>query len=151
MQQHPRISYEVLRPVARLEPALLGVLHHHENYDGSGYPDGLRDGEIPLAAQIIHVVDVFDALTSTRSYRKAFDVERAFEILRQESGRMTDPHVTKVFIEMFMRYARENQADLCERFAHLCGDAVHFTPDEAPSKCSASVVQQSAREQSDEG
>ena len=119
MKRHSRMSHEVLQPVARLGPALSGVLHHHENWDGSGYPDGLRGEQIPLFARIIRVVDTFDALTSTRAYRKGFSMERAIEILNEEAGRATDPHVTKVFIGAFERYTRKQEDDFHNRFAHI--------------------------------
>jgi HD-GYP domain-containing protein (c-di-GMP phosphodiesterase class II) len=95
------------------------VLHHHENHDGSGYPDGLRGVDIPLGARIIHVVDIFDALTSTRSYRAGFDLERALEILTADSGRITEPTVTQVFIRAFRGYMAEQAVDFSRRFAHL--------------------------------
>src|SRR5262249_19517059 len=70
IKQHPRLSYEMLRPVSSLGASLLeAVLHHHEDYDGGGYPDGMAGEAIPLGARILRVVDVFDALTSTRPYR----------------------------------------------------------------------------------
>lgn len=119
MKRHPSMSYEVLKPVESLGPALEAVLYHHENWNGSGYPEGRSGEAIPLSARIIHVVDVFDALTSTRSYRKAFGVERAIGILEEEAGRATDPHVTSVFIDTFRAYMRYDWEDFCERFAHV--------------------------------
>jgi HD-GYP domain-containing protein (c-di-GMP phosphodiesterase class II) len=119
MKRHPRLSYEVLRPVASLMPVLDGVLYHHENHDGSGYPEGLRGEAIPLVARIIHVVDIFDALTSTRSYRAGFPVARALEILEQDAGRVTDPRITQVFIDAFRAYLRSQPADFARRFPHL--------------------------------
>ena len=95
MKRHPRMSYEVLKPVASLEPILGAVLYHHENHDGSGYPEGLAGNDIPLKARIIHVVDIFDALTSSRSYREGFTRERAFGILNEDAGRVTDPHMAR--------------------------------------------------------
>lgn len=95
---HPSRSYEVLRPVAKLEGVLDGVLYHHENPDGSGYPKGLKGDQIPLAARIIHVVDVFDALTSTRSYREAFPFERAVSILRKDAGTRLDARIVEEFL-----------------------------------------------------
>lgn len=118
MKRHPAMSYEVLKPVARLGSALDGVLYHHENWDGSGYPQGLRGEQIPLFARIIRAADTFDALTSTRSYRKGFTIEQATDILREESGRGIDPQVTTAFIEAFERYRREHAEDFRRRFAH---------------------------------
>jgi HD-GYP domain-containing protein (c-di-GMP phosphodiesterase class II) len=97
IKEHPGRSYEVLRPVASLEPVLDAVLYHHENPDGTGYPKGLKGEEIPLMARIIHVVDVFDALTSTRSYRGAYDVERAIEIISKDSGTKLDAQIVECF------------------------------------------------------
>ena len=118
MKRHPRLSYEVLKPVARLGPVLDGVLYHHENWDGSGYPEGLRGEQIPLSARIIRIVDTFDALSSTRSYRQGFDIERAFRILREEIDRSIEPRIAEAFIETFERYAREQPEDFEQRFPH---------------------------------
>lgn len=90
---HPSRGDEILKPVASLEPVLEGILYHHENPDGTGYPKGLKADEIPLVAAIIHVVDVFDALTSTRSYRQAYDPERAMAILREGAGTKFDADI----------------------------------------------------------
>jgi putative two-component system response regulator len=100
IKSHPRMGHEILTPIASFGGVLDGVLYHHENPDGSGYPDGLGNDEIPLFARIIHVVDVFDALTSTRSYRVAFSPEQAYEILREEAGTKLDAEVVAVFLEM---------------------------------------------------
>lgn len=98
IKEHPSRSHEVLKPIATLEPILAGVLHHHENPDGTGYPAGLKGDAIPLSARIIHVVDVFDALTSTRSYRGAYDVDRALEILRNDAGSKLDSRIVEEFL-----------------------------------------------------
>lgn len=100
IRQHPAMGYEILKPIASFGGVLDGVLYHHENPDGSGYPLGLRGEEIPLIARIIHVVDVFDALTSTRSYRAAFTTEEAAEIIRKEAGTKLDAGVVAVFLEL---------------------------------------------------
>ena len=97
MKEHPARSYRVVRAVPQLEGAVLGVLHHHEHYDGGGYPDGLAGEDIPLQARIIQIADVFDALTSTRSYRKAFGWEKALEIMQDEAGRTVDPNLQRLF------------------------------------------------------
>jgi len=95
---HPMRSYEVLRPVAKLAGVLDAVLYHHENPDGTGYPKGLKGQEIPLAARIIHVVDVFDALTSTRSYREAFTFDKAIAILKGDAGTKLDARMVAEFL-----------------------------------------------------
>jgi HD-GYP domain-containing protein (c-di-GMP phosphodiesterase class II) len=126
IKQHPRMGYEILKPIASLGMVLDGVLYHHEYPDGSGYPAGLAGDEIPLVARIIHVVDTFDALTSTRSYRKAFSVERAIEIIRAEKGVRIDAEAAEAFFRAFARYRADEPADFAERFAHtLATETVH--------------------------
>ena len=97
MKEHPVRSFRVVRSVPQLAEALEGVLHHHEHYDGSGYPDRLAGEGIPLQARIIQIADVFDALTSTRSYRKAFDWQKALGILAEEAGSTVDPKLQQIF------------------------------------------------------
>ena len=103
IQGHPSRGDEILEPVASLEPVLEGVLYHHENPDGSGYPEGLEGDDIPLLASIIHVVDVFDALTSTRSYRKAFPTEKALQILKEDAGTKLDAKIVEHFFGVWAR------------------------------------------------
>ena len=86
------------------------VRHHHERWDGGGYPDGLAGENIPLHARIIRVADVFDALTSTRSYRKAFSWEKALEILKEEAGTKVDPRLQQAF-DTLIRVQIENRPD----------------------------------------
>jgi HD-GYP domain-containing protein (c-di-GMP phosphodiesterase class II) len=100
IKNHPRMGYEILKPIASFGEVLDGVLYHHENPDGSGYPESLSNQKIPLFARIIHVVDVFDALTTTRSYRLAFSIEQACDILRKEAGNKLDPEVVTIFLDL---------------------------------------------------
>lgn len=97
IKEHPVRSYEVVRQIPQLKGALAGVRHHHERLDGSGYPDGLAGDEIPLQARIVLVADIFDSLTTTRSYRKAFSWEKALEILHEEAGSVGDPKLVELF------------------------------------------------------
>jgi len=127
MKRHPRLSYEVLKPVARLGPALDAVLYHHENWDGSGYPEGLHGEQIPLFARIIRVADTFDALTSTRAYRAGFTWEEALAVLAKEAGRTTDPHVTRAFLAALERFRRDRPAQFRARFAHAITGATPAT------------------------
>lgn len=103
IKQHPVTSYEVLKPIHRLAPVLGGVRHHHEAWDGSGYPDGLAGEEIPYFARIIQAADVFDALTSTRSYRAAYTVDEALGIMRKGAGVKFDPKIVEAFEEVIRR------------------------------------------------
>jgi HD-GYP domain-containing protein (c-di-GMP phosphodiesterase class II) len=119
IKRHPRLGYDVLAPVSSLSPVLEAVLYHHENYDGSGYPDGLRGAEIPMLARILHVVDVFDALTSTRSYRERLAIDQALALLVKDAGRTTDPTVTAAFVRAFRDYRRLQPEDCRQRFVHV--------------------------------
>jgi HD-GYP domain-containing protein (c-di-GMP phosphodiesterase class II) len=75
------------------------VYHHHERWDGQGYPDGLRGERIPLGARIVAVVDAYDSMTSDRPYRQAMSHQAAAEILRDGAGRQWDPTVVRIFLE----------------------------------------------------
>lgn len=81
MRMHPSIGYAILVEYGYNQTVLDAVLYHHENYDGTGYPHNLKGKNIPLAARIMHVCDVFGALISNRDYREAFDVETALDII----------------------------------------------------------------------
>ncbi len=97
IKEHPVRSHEVVREVPQLVEALDGVLHHHEHYDGGGYPAGLAGEDIPMQARIIQIGDMFDALTSDRAYRRAYSWPEALDILNEESGITIDPAIQKVF------------------------------------------------------
>lgn len=107
IKQHPARGFSVLQPVESLQGILEIVLHHHESPDGSGYPAGLKGDEIPLPARIVHVVDIFDALTSTRSYRKAFGFQRAVDIMKKEAGPKLDAEVFDAFLQTWERLPQE--------------------------------------------
>lgn len=98
MRMHPEFSWAVLRLVPGLERASLFALHHHEKYDGSGYPAGLTGEEIPIGARIVTVIDAFDAMVATRPYKQGLPCEEALRRLVQDSGRHFDPVVVGHFI-----------------------------------------------------
>jgi hypothetical protein len=100
MKQHPGLAYELLAPIEFLRPALAIPDAHHERWDGGGYPRGLRGEEIPLAARIFAVADVFDALTSDRPYADARHREEAIRHIRAESGRQFDPRVVEALLQV---------------------------------------------------
>jgi putative nucleotidyltransferase with HDIG domain len=100
MRRHPTYAYEMLKPIEYLRPALDIPYCHHEKWDGSGYPRGLKGEEIPPTARIFAVVDVWDALTSTRPYREAWGDERTLNYIRAEKGSHFDPQVVENFIEI---------------------------------------------------
>ncbi len=99
MRRHPTDAYNLLLPIPYLRPALDIPYCHHERWDGTGYPRGLKGEEIPLAARIFAVVDVYDALTSDRPYRAAWSVEDALEYIREQAGKQFDPRVVAVFLQ----------------------------------------------------
>lgn len=100
MRKHPTYAYDLLRPIAYLRFALDIPYCHHEKWDGSGYPRGLKGSQIPLAARIFAVVDVYDALTSDRPYRDGWPKAKVLEHIRSQSGTYFDPHVVEVFLAM---------------------------------------------------
>lgn len=99
MQLHPVFAYELLSNIPFLKPALEIPYCHHEKWDGSGYPRGLLGKQIPLAARIFSIVDVWDALGTDRPYRKKWEKERIIEYIRRESGTRFDPEIVKLFLK----------------------------------------------------
>ncbi len=99
VKAHPEIAAEILESIHSLRDAIPYIRHHHEHFNGTGYPSGLKGKNIPLGARIIAVADAFQALTSDRSYRKAFSVNKAIKTIRQESGTHFDPEVVNAFIK----------------------------------------------------
>ncbi|NJP07212.1 MAG: response regulator [Chloroflexaceae bacterium] len=104
MKQHPVYAYEWLKPITYLSPALDIPYCHHERWDGSGYPRGLRGHDIPLSARIFAVVDVWDALRSDRPYRAAWPVERVREYIASLTGIHFDPDVVDVFLRILTHW-----------------------------------------------
>ena len=96
---HPRIGYHIVQQVPALDPMADGILHHHERFDGTGYPAGLRGEEIPLEARIICVADAFSAMTADRPYRRRMPLEDACAELERASGTQFDPEIVRVFVE----------------------------------------------------
>ena len=100
IKQHPTVAYEILSPIRYLRAALDIPYYHHEWWDGTGYPFGLRGEQIPLAARIFAVVDVWDALRSDRPYRNAWLQQAVTECLRKQAGTHFDPQVVPVFLQL---------------------------------------------------
>lgn len=100
MRMHPVFAHKLLSPIAHLRPALDIPYCHHEKWDGTGYPRGLKGQEIPLVARIFAVADVWDALRSDRPYRRAWPAKQVEEYIRSESGKHFDPKVVELFFEM---------------------------------------------------
>jgi len=97
MRKHPVIGAEIMRPVELLADASEIVRHHHEHFDGSGYPDGLRGAQIPIGSRVVLVADAFNAITTDRPYRKARGKAEALKILREHTGTQFDAKVVEAF------------------------------------------------------
>ncbi len=100
IEGHPCLGDAIIRKVPRLASIRPGILHHHERYDGNGYPSKLQGNEIPLVARIITLADSFDALTSDRPYRRRFSQEQALEMLQEGAGTQFDPELVERFVRM---------------------------------------------------
>lgn len=105
---HVMRGYYMLAGFSELIEALRGVRSHHEYYDGSGYPEGLIKGDIPLIARIIAVADAFDAMTSERPYRKAMIKQAAIEELKRASNSQFDPAIVKIFLKILSQKDEKN-------------------------------------------
>jgi len=103
IKEHPQFAFDLISPIDFLRPALDIPYGHHERWNGTGYPRGLKGEQIPLAARIFAVVDVYDALTSDRPYRRAWTKEKALEHIQSEAGTYFDPNVVQEFIEVINR------------------------------------------------
>jgi HD-GYP domain-containing protein (c-di-GMP phosphodiesterase class II) len=100
VQSHPRAGAELLQPFAFLQTAAIWIAHHHERWDGSGYPYGLRGAFIPLGSRILAVADTFDALTSDRPYQPTQDSVSALRLLQMSAGSQLDPELVQAFCRL---------------------------------------------------
>lgn len=110
VKRHPEYGWTVIRNLPSLEQASLYVLHHHENFDGTGYPAGLKGHETPIGARIVSVIDAFDAMVSSRPYRKGMPVAEAIARLHQSAGTQFDPYV----VRSFTRFAQAEMPSVLE-------------------------------------
>ena len=97
--QHPMAAYELLVRIPHLKRALDIPYCHHEKWDGSGYPRGLAGTQIPLEARLFAIVDVWDAITTDRPYRKSWPRKKALKYIREQSGKYFDPKLVEMFLE----------------------------------------------------
>jgi putative nucleotidyltransferase with HDIG domain len=100
MRKHPIAGDEILKRVPFLRPASAVVRHHHERFDGTGYPDALKGAEIPLGARLFMIADTLDAMTSDRSYRKGPGLDAARTEIQRHSGKQFDPHIVELFMKI---------------------------------------------------
>jgi two-component system response regulator RpfG len=116
MQRHPGLGYELLQDSHNRFIQLGATIarHHHERYDGTGYPDGLAGERIPLEARIVTVADVFDALISQRPYKRAWSIEEALAYIEDQSGKMLDPECVRALLDNKPRLL-----EICERYSQV--------------------------------
>ncbi len=110
IRKHPAIGNKIISPVTFLNPVAPMILYHQEWYNGQGYPEGLKQEEIPLGARIVAVIDAYDAMCSDRPYRKALSKEYAISELKRGAGFQFDPKVVKAFIEVLEEEEKEKEA-----------------------------------------
>lgn len=103
IKKHPLIGADIIRPIQLLHGLLPYIVHHHERWDGKGYPSGLKGEDIPVGARIIALADVYQALTSNRPYRRAFKKNEAIQIIKKEAGSHFDPQIVNVFINVLKK------------------------------------------------
>src|SRR2546430_13490298 len=123
IKKHPEIGARILKDIKQIEDIIPGVLHHHERYDGKGYPTGLAAEKIPLMGRIICLADCFDAMTSSRTYRKALPLEVALMEIRRCSGTQFDPALSDLFLLIHPEQLRElicNHQEQSKKLMDVC-------------------------------
>jgi len=101
IKKHPEIGTNILRAIGSFKDLVPIVYHHHERFDGTGYPQGIYGEQIPLLARIIAIADSFDAMTSTRHYRKALSIDNALLEIELNGGKQFDPSISNIFVDHF--------------------------------------------------
>jgi putative nucleotidyltransferase with HDIG domain len=99
MREHPIKGHDIASKIAMLHPVMAAVRNHHERWDGGGYPDKMKDTDIPLVARIVAIADAYDAMSTDRPYKKALSLEECEAILRKTAGKMYDPELIDVFVK----------------------------------------------------
>lgn len=128
VRKHPEYGWAILRNIPGFERASLLVLHHHEHFDGSGYPAGLVGEETPLGSRIVSVVDAFDAMLSSRSYRKGLPLEEVLRRLRDGAGTQFDPRIVNHFLDLATKLLPELSSTIEEFSTENPALRVHMNP-----------------------
>jgi HD-GYP domain-containing protein (c-di-GMP phosphodiesterase class II) len=108
IQKHPLKGAQILRPLQILKPAIPIIMHHHEKYDGTGYPSRLKKGQIPLGARIMAVADAFEAMVYGRPYRERMKTQEAIKEIKKKSGTQFDPRVVDAFLKIIKKICTKN-------------------------------------------
>jgi HD-GYP domain-containing protein (c-di-GMP phosphodiesterase class II) len=109
MREHVHLGVRILEPIAAYAEVVPMVLHHHENFNGEGYPNGLAGKAISLGGRIFAVADSFDALTSNRPYRRALKREHAIKMIKERCGSQYDPDIVQAFLEVIAQELKEGE------------------------------------------
>jgi putative nucleotidyltransferase with HDIG domain len=118
VEEHPTTGTRILEPIAAYKSVIPGVLHHHERYDGKGYPNGLAGEEISLIGRIMAVADVYDSLVSDRPYRPGMDKDRVLKIIQKEAGTCYDPNVVRALL-IFVNQESKLDGDYGKKEGHI--------------------------------
>ncbi|HEY3297566.1 MAG TPA: HD-GYP domain-containing protein, partial [Armatimonadota bacterium] len=110
LQHHSTTGSDILTGISQMETIVPAILHHHERWDGAGYPEGLSGESIPKIARIIAVADALEAMTSDRPYRKAMPIQSALLELRANAGKQFDPEIVDAFIDWLSKHEQEDAA-----------------------------------------
>ena len=104
IKRHPVKGAQILRPLQILRPVIPIIMHHHEKYNGTGYPSRLRGGQIPLCARIMSVADAFEAMVYGRPYRQRMDIDSAIKEIKKKSGTQFDPKIVEAFLKVIRKF-----------------------------------------------
>jgi putative two-component system response regulator len=132
MQSHAERGERICRSMRSLAPVLPIIRHHHERWDGSGYPDKLRGEEIPLLARILQLADIYDALTTARPYKKCFSPEDAVDVIHEEVRKgWRDPRLVEVFMDVLPMFRTSTTPDISRVSLHALASSIakfHVAP-----------------------
>lgn len=115
MKKHPEFAYQFLSPIRLMQNVLDIPYGHHEHWDGSGYPQGIKGEAIPIAARIFTLVDVWDALTTDRCYRPAWSLDKTMQYILEQSGKLFDPNLVPIFINLIIQSTNRNENELLSK------------------------------------
>lgn len=117
VREHPHLGYLIMQQIPQMEKVLEAVLHHHERWDGNGYPDGLKGKQIPKLARILAIADAYSAMLADRPYRKALSQQEALQEIQNCAGTQFDPELAELFVDLFLSDKQDNKASVSQAMA----------------------------------